>query len=106
MRDIVLMSDRRVAAIPVHDTDEPLQDARTTSALLLDDRKRDPAGAFAHLRAGLLERLLAAQDRLPEGLRLLIIEGYRPQALQQQPKLHLTTTRRVVPSGLSSQRCH
>ncbi|NED88547.1 M15 family metallopeptidase, partial [Streptomyces sp. SID11233] len=52
--------------------------------LLVDTRKEGAStGAFAHLRAGVLERLLAAQRRLPEGLRLLYVEGYRPPALQR-----------------------
>ena len=80
--NIVLMSDRRVAAIPVADCGEPLVDVRGT--LLVDDRRADPAGAFAHLRQGVLDRLLYAQSLLPEGLRLLFIEGYRPPDLQQQ----------------------
>lgn len=47
-----------------------------------DSRLADAAGAYAHLREGVVERLLRAQRRLPEGLRLLLIEGYRPLGLQ------------------------
>jgi len=83
MPDIVLMADPRIAAVPVHECGEPLRDVRT-EGLAVDDRKRDPAGAFAHVRAGLLERLVNAQERLPRGLRLLVFEGYRPPALQRR----------------------
>ncbi|CAL9361435.1 D-alanyl-D-alanine dipeptidase [Streptomyces sp. enrichment culture] len=76
------MSDARVAAIPVHDCGEPLVDVRGT--LLVDDRKADSTGSFAHLRQGVLDRLLQAQSSLPEGLRLLFIEGYRPPDLQRR----------------------
>ncbi|MEU9700227.1 M15 family metallopeptidase [Streptomyces sp. NPDC047981] len=76
------MSDPRVAAVPVVECDEPLVDVRGT--LLVDDRRSDPTGAFAHLRQGVLDRLLHAQSLLPTGLRLLFIEGYRPPALQQR----------------------
>jgi D-alanyl-D-alanine dipeptidase len=76
------MSDPRVAAIPVTDCGEPLVDVRKT--LLVDDRKTDTAGAFAHLRQGVLDRLLHAQSLLPDGLRLLFIEGYRPPHLQRR----------------------
>ncbi|MGN9760031.1 M15 family metallopeptidase [Streptomyces sp. SD31] len=76
------MSDRRVAPIPVVDCGEPLVDVR--GVLLVDDRRADPAGAFAHLRQGVLDRLLQAQSLLPDGLRLLFIEGYRPPALQRR----------------------
>jgi D-alanyl-D-alanine dipeptidase len=81
---IVLMSDPRVAAIPIVDCGEPLVDARTGGDLLIDDRRADATGAFTHLRKGVLDRLLHAQALLPDGLRLLFIEGYRPPGLQQQ----------------------
>ncbi|WP_327378795.1 D-alanyl-D-alanine carboxypeptidase family protein (plasmid) [Streptomyces sp. NBC_01216] len=77
------MSDPRVAAIPVVDCGEPLVDVRGTT-LLVDERRSDPAGAFAHLRQGVLDRLLHAQSLLPAGLRLLFVEGYRPPDLQQR----------------------
>jgi D-alanyl-D-alanine dipeptidase len=79
---IILMSDPRVAAIPVTDCGEPLVDVR--KSLLVDDRKADAANAFAHLRQGVLGRLLHAQSLLPGGLRLLFIEGYRPSHLQRR----------------------
>ncbi|WP_406186236.1 M15 family metallopeptidase [Streptomyces sp. NBC_01006] len=76
------MSDPRVAAIPVVDCGEPLVNVRGN--LLVDDRRSDPAGAFAQLRQGVLDRLLHAQSLLPAGLRLLFIEGYRPPDLQRR----------------------
>ncbi|MER7129152.1 M15 family metallopeptidase [Streptosporangium saharense] len=82
MRDIVLISDPRVAAIPVEESGERLVDVR--GRLRVDERMADPGGAFAHLRQGLVARLEEAQRRLPEGYRLLIVEGYRPPATQQQ----------------------
>ncbi|MFD0891003.1 dipeptidase, partial [Streptosporangium algeriense] len=82
MHDIVLISDPRVAAIPVEETGERLVDVR--GRLRVDERMADPDGAFAHLRQGLVARLEEAQRRLPEGYRLLIVEGYRPPAMQQQ----------------------
>ncbi|GGQ39029.1 D-alanyl-D-alanine dipeptidase [Streptomyces mutabilis] len=50
----------------------------------MDLRKQDDSDAFFYLRAGLLERLLQAQAHLPVGLRFLIVEGYRPLALQRR----------------------
>ncbi|MET9507763.1 M15 family metallopeptidase [Streptomyces flavidovirens] len=76
------MSDPRVAAIPVADCGERLVDVRTSGTLLVGDRRADATGAFAHLHQGVLDRLLHAQSVLPDGLRLLFIEGYRPPALQ------------------------
>ncbi|MFI6932199.1 M15 family metallopeptidase [Streptomyces sp. NPDC050287] len=83
MSEIILMSDARVAAVPVEECGEALVDVR--GALLVDDRKHEDAhGAEVHLRQGLLDRLLRAQALLPGGLRLLFVEGYRPPALQRR----------------------
>ncbi|MFF0033875.1 M15 family metallopeptidase [Streptomyces avermitilis] len=80
---IVLMSDRRVAAIPVQERGEALLDARA-HGLMVGDRKQDTAGAWAHVRQGVLTRLQQAQALLPGGVRLLFIEGYRPPSLQRR----------------------
>ncbi|GHE28440.1 D-alanyl-D-alanine dipeptidase [Streptosporangium violaceochromogenes] len=82
MRDVVLISDPRVASIPVEECGEELVDIR--GRLRVDGRQADPEGAFAHLRHGLLLRLEDAQSRLPEGYRLLVVEGYRSPAAQQR----------------------
>ncbi|WP_416966595.1 M15 family metallopeptidase [Streptomyces sp. 4F14] len=82
MTEIILMSDPRVAEIPVRDCAEPLVDVR--AALRTDPRKADATGAWAHLRESVLARLLTAQQHLPDGLRLLFVEGYRPPALQRE----------------------
>jgi D-alanyl-D-alanine dipeptidase len=83
MSEVILMSDPRVDALPVQECNEELVDVRSRSVLLVDHRKRDSAGAFAHLRRGVLDRLLEAQASLPAGwFRLLFVEGYRLPALQ------------------------
>jgi D-alanyl-D-alanine dipeptidase len=81
---IVLPSDRRVSSIPVVECGENLCDLREVGVIRLDHRRADPVGAYAHLRAGVLDRLVAAQTLMPAGLRLLVIEGYRPIVLQQR----------------------
>ncbi|MFI6498496.1 M15 family metallopeptidase [Nonomuraea typhae] len=78
----MLISDSRVAAIPVRENGEPLADVR--GRLRLDDRLADAAGAYAHLRSGLLARLEKAEGLLPAGYHLLIVEGYRPIATQRR----------------------
>ncbi|GAA5053806.1 D-alanyl-D-alanine dipeptidase [Thermocatellispora tengchongensis] len=80
--DIVLISDARVAAVPVEESGEALIDVR--GRLLVDGRLADAAGAYAHLREGLFTRLLEAERALPEGYRLLVVEGYRPPSLQRR----------------------
>jgi D-alanyl-D-alanine dipeptidase len=84
MSDVIVMSDPRVAAIPVHECGEPLVNLRTDSPLLVDDRKLQDSDSYFLLRKGLAERLVRAQEALPAGLRLLIVEGYRPPSLQRR----------------------
>lgn len=78
MVDVILLSDERISAIPVTDNGEELLDLRAVPEIRLDTRLADDAGAFAMLRQQVLSRLLAAQSTLPGGLRLLVIEAYRP----------------------------
>ncbi|MER6577264.1 M15 family metallopeptidase [Nonomuraea sp. NPDC001023] len=80
--DVVLISDPRVSAIPVQECGEPLADVR--GRLRVDTRMADADGAYAHLRAGLLDRLERAESSLPDGFHLLIVEGYRPIATQRR----------------------
>ena len=80
MDDVVLMSDPRVTGVPVAEDGAGLVDV--TGSLAVDQRKADGSGAWRLLRAPVLERLLDAADRLPRDLRLVVVEGYRPPALQ------------------------
>lgn len=83
MGEIILMSDPKVAAVPLRECGERLVDVRCSGQLLIAGRRRDRTGAFAYLRERVSERLLEAQQRLPDGLRLLFVEGFRPPALQR-----------------------
>ncbi|MFI6601148.1 M15 family metallopeptidase [Nonomuraea sp. NPDC050536] len=82
MCDIVLISDPRVAAIPVQESGEALADVR--GRLRIDSRLADADGSYAHLRAGLLVRLEKAESLLPSGYHLLIVEGFRPIPTQHR----------------------
>ena len=84
MREIILMSDARVAAVPVEECGEPLVDV--SGVLLVDERKNkdSDSGAELLLRRGVLDRLLKAEALLPDGVRLLFVEGYRPPVLQRR----------------------
>lgn len=62
---IVLLSDVRVTSLPIIECGEILCDLREIPVITLDPRKADGAGAYAHLRAGVLDRLIAAQSLLP-----------------------------------------
>ncbi|MFI7425555.1 M15 family metallopeptidase [Micromonospora sp. NPDC049836] len=79
---MILLSDPRVAAVSSRDDGDPLVDLRDLPELRLDTRAADPAGAYARVRRGVADRLLAAQRALPDGLRLLVVEGYRPYRSQ------------------------
>ncbi|WP_433349539.1 M15 family metallopeptidase [Microtetraspora malaysiensis] len=81
MSDIVLISDPRVTSLPVEERGEPLRDVR--GRLRVDGRLADDAGAYAHLREGVLARLEDAQAMLPAGYHIVVVEGYRPPALQR-----------------------
>ncbi|MEV4172457.1 M15 family metallopeptidase [Nonomuraea sp. NPDC049709] len=84
MPEIVLLSDPRIAEVAVKECGEPLVDLRTLEAVRVDQRLADREGAFAHVRLSVADRLIAAQTRLPRELRLLVVEGFRPAALQQR----------------------
>ncbi|WP_371675068.1 M15 family metallopeptidase [Streptomyces sp. NBC_01276] len=106
MNEIILMSDPRVAAVPVAECGERLVDVRAGGSLLVDSRKQDPAGAFSRLREGVLDRLLAAQGALPAGTRLLFVEGYRPPALQRRYFEEYAATLRAEHPDWSPERVH
>ena len=72
---MILLSDPRVAAVPSADDGDPLIDLAGIPSLRL-------ATSTSLLRREVARRLLDAQRALPDGLRLLIIEGYRSYAVQ------------------------
>ncbi|MFC5218207.1 M15 family metallopeptidase [Streptomyces coerulescens] len=82
MAPIILMGAVEVARIPVLECGDPLVDLRESSLLEVDPRQADPDGAYAMVREGVAVRLERAARLLPDGLRLLVTEGYRPLALQ------------------------
>jgi D-alanyl-D-alanine dipeptidase len=83
VQDVVLMGDSRVAGIPVRDEGERLVDL-AEAGFRVDGRCADPEGAYRLLREGAAERLARAEKLLPRGLRLLVVEGYRPLELQRR----------------------
>jgi D-alanyl-D-alanine dipeptidase len=104
--DVLLMADPRVVSTPVAECGAPLIDLHDVAQLRLDARKRDPQHAFAHLRRGLVGRLEEAQILLPEGLRLLIVEGFRPTRLQEQYFGDYRTEVRALHPELSEAALH
>lgn len=97
------MGDSRVADIPVIDTGEDLTDVRD-HGLRVSSFRADDAGDFAHVRAGMATRLLRAAKALPQGVHLLLIEGYRPPALQRRYfDAYLGTLREASPGADEEQ---
>jgi D-alanyl-D-alanine dipeptidase len=74
----VPLSDPRIRAIPVRDNGEPLIDVRTDGPLRVDPGL---TRAHAMLRSGVVDRLVAAQSLLPRPIRLLVIDGCRPEVV-------------------------
>jgi len=78
------MGDPRVARIPVQECGEELVDSRTLTGLVVTEHDAPRSAAYPFfVRRSLGERLQQAQAGLPTGLRLLIMEGYRPYDLQE-----------------------
>ena len=104
----LLLSDPRVAAVPVRDLDEPL---------VTLDPGFGPGKAL--VRGELAARLQSARAGLPSGIYLRVVEGYRPAHRQQaiierysaeiravrpgigEPELHILTSRYVAPLAVA-----
>ena len=81
--DMVLLSDPAIAAVRVRDAGEPVVDAGLGTALRTDTREAHHNPLHRYVRTQLRDRLVRAEASLPVGLHLLLIEGYRPPALQR-----------------------
>jgi D-alanyl-D-alanine dipeptidase len=91
----ILLSDPRVAAVPVRETGAPL--------VRLGPRF-GPARAL--VRADLADRLRAAQAALPAGVALRVAEGHRPVAAQQAIIATYSAQLRAARPGLGEAELH
>ncbi len=71
----ILIGDRRVVSLPVHDCGDDLVDLGPLSS--------GDGGPGRLVRSGVAARLHAAADRLPAGTSLRVVEGYRSATAQQ-----------------------
>jgi len=62
---------------------EALRDAGEVAGIVIDERTADPAGGIVMVRIGVWDRLAEAQQRLPSGWRLVLVEGWRSAAWQR-----------------------
>jgi D-alanyl-D-alanine dipeptidase len=76
----ILLSDRRIVAIPVRDCRERLVDVLSRGVACVDMSRGPRASRMA--RTGLADRLRLADRSLPRGLRLQVAEGFRTAAAQ------------------------
>lgn len=80
---MILISDPRVLKIKIKDNKDPLVDARQFG-IKVDGRKAKDSPSYFMVRKSVVEKLSLAQKLLPNDLSLLLIEGFRPIALQKQ----------------------
>ncbi|HEY0866540.1 MAG TPA: M15 family metallopeptidase [Fimbriimonas sp.] len=70
--------------IPIRECGEPLVDFLSSCPDLAHERPRFDYRRETLMRDGLLERLCRSANRLPPGLRLGVIEGWRAPVIQQR----------------------
>ncbi len=92
---IILLSDHRVAAIPVHENHDPL--------VRLDP---DFGPARALVRRPLADRLLEARKELPRGVRLRVHEGHRSPADQLRIIDQYARKLRAAHPGIDADELH
>ncbi|GGC06061.1 D-alanyl-D-alanine dipeptidase [Marinobacterium zhoushanense] len=77
----------RLQAIPIHECGERLQPASLCLEWLTwpayFHQRISGAVPECHLRQGVFDRLLDAARALPEGLQLVVLDGWRPFSVQQ-----------------------
>jgi zinc D-Ala-D-Ala dipeptidase len=83
---VVLIGDARIAAIPVTECGEAFADFHDFADVVVDDSRQwitSRSNHFAKARLSVVKKLLAASLTLPAGMRLKIIEAYRPPDIQR-----------------------
>jgi D-alanyl-D-alanine dipeptidase len=88
-RMVVLLADTAVTSIPAQDNSDPLVELAAFGVAYSGSSR---TGAF--VRVALAERLAAAQEALPAGIRLLVNEGHRSPDEQRRIIASYTETLR------------
>jgi D-alanyl-D-alanine dipeptidase len=91
----LLLSDPRVAAVPLRAVDEPL---------VALDSGFGPARAL--VRREVATRLRAARAALPAGIHLRVVEGYRPAPRQQAIIERYSAELRAARPGIDERELH
>lgn len=83
-KDIVLIADPRILAIPIQESNEPLVDLKNQTVLAYGPSPEVPDNRnYTKIRKAVYEKLVEAQSFLPKGIRLCLYEGYRSLKLQK-----------------------
>lgn len=81
---IILIADPEILAVPIKECGEPLIELRTQDIIAFGPSPEIPNNTdYTKMRKSVYERLVAAQNRLPKGLRLRVYEALRSLDLQQ-----------------------
>ena len=88
-KEIILITDPRILAIPIEDCNEPLIDLKNQSiiAVNLPDKTKPNYyinNNYTKIRKTVYEMLIKAQLLLPENLKFCLDEGYRSLSIQEQ----------------------
>ncbi|MBO8156930.1 MAG: M15 family metallopeptidase [Bacillaceae bacterium] len=84
----ILMSDPKIAAIPVKGTHEPFVNLVDYDPDIFIDKSQSQIASnspfFSYVRRSVAEKLVAAKAYLPKGVHFYVKEGYRPAEVQVQ----------------------
>lgn len=83
-KNIILISDPEVLAIPITENKEPLVDLKNQSIIAYGPSPEIPNNKdYTKMRRTIYEKLVQAQALLPKGIKLCLYEGYRSLSLQR-----------------------
>ncbi len=104
---MILLNDSRLHEITAVEAGEPFVDMSKGKELLVDGSRSQIGNRtefFACVRQGVYERLLKAQKQLPDDIRFVIKEGFRPISLQAKYYNEYMETIRILHPGLSAEQ--
>lgn len=82
--NLTLISDPHVLKISIQENHEPFVDLTQQKELIYGPSPEIPDNKnYTYLRQSVYKKLIAAQKRLPKGVRFCLYEGYRSLALQK-----------------------
>ncbi len=83
-KQLTLIADSKVVAIPIIDNGDIFIDLKDQNLLIYGPSPEIPNNTdYTKMRKAVYEKLLQAQDLLPEGIRFCLYEGYRSLSLQK-----------------------